>query len=91
MDQFVPLIRRFQPRVWIAQILKLLAVGHEAKTRADQQHPVDRALAILASGSQSYAMKATAGLTGQPAFVLCLATEVGTVRIGEFFRQPIET
>lgn len=35
-------------------------------------------------------MKAAAGLTSQPAFVLCLATEIGAVCIGEFFRQPVE-
>lgn len=91
VDKLVPLIRRFQPRAWIAQILELLAVSHEAKTRADQQHPVDRALAILAPGSQSYAMKAAACLTRQPTLVLCLAIEFRAIGIGEFSREPIET
>ncbi|MBB5441423.1 MULTISPECIES: hypothetical protein [unclassified Paraburkholderia] len=36
-------------------------------------------------------MKAAAGLTGQPVFVLCLATEFCAIGIGEFFRQPVET
>jgi hypothetical protein len=90
VDKLVSLIWRFQPQVWIAQIVKLLAAGHEAKTRADQQHPVDRALAILAPGSLSHAMKAAAGFTGQPAFVLCLATEFRAIGIGEFYRQPVE-